>query len=56
MEAATSELREAFGVSLSDIGVIIEAGVRTEGEGALVAVDEEGAERPLPIEGWDHFR
>jgi thiamine-monophosphate kinase len=50
VEAATSELREAFGVSLSDIGVIIEA------EGALVAVDEEGAERPLPIEGWDHFR
>jgi len=54
VEAATSELRDAFGVSLSDIGVIIEG--TDGGEGALVAVDAEGAERPLPIEGWDHFR
>ena len=41
-------------MSLSDIGVII------EGEGAesggLVAVDEDGTERLLAIEGWDHFR
>ena len=45
---ARSELREGFGVSLSDIGAIIEEG--------LVAVDDDGAERPLRIEGWDHFR
>jgi thiamine-monophosphate kinase len=50
VEAARSELREGFGVSLTDIGVIIEA------EGTLVAVEEDGAERPLAIEGWDHFR
>jgi hypothetical protein len=43
-------------VSLSDIGVIIEADGEAESEGSLVAVDEEGAERPLAIEGWDHFR
>jgi thiamine-monophosphate kinase len=48
VEDARSELREGFGVSLSDIGAIIEEG--------LVAVDDDGAERPLRIEGWDHFR
>jgi thiamine-monophosphate kinase len=48
VEGARSELREGFGVSLSDIGAIIEEG--------LVAVDGDGAERPLTIEGWDHFR
>jgi thiamine-monophosphate kinase len=48
VEGARSELREGFGVSLSEIGVIIEEG--------LVAVDEGGAESPLTIEGWDHFR
>jgi thiamine-monophosphate kinase len=48
VEDARSELREGFGVSLSDIGVIIEEG--------LVAVDDDGAERPMTIEGWDHFR
>ena len=52
VEGARSELREAFGVSLSDIGAII-------GEG-LVAVDEHGTEGPLATEGtgagWDHFR
>ena len=51
---ARSELREAFGVSLSDIGAIIERG------GGLVAVDEDGTEGPLTTEGaiagWDHFR
>jgi thiamine-monophosphate kinase len=49
---ARSELRQAFGVSLSDIGGII--------EGGLVAVDEDGTEGPLTTEGaiagWDHFR
>lgn len=49
VEEAATELRQGFGVSLSGIGVII------EGEG-LVAVDADGAERPLAIEGWDHFR
>jgi thiamine-monophosphate kinase len=52
VESARSELREAFGVSLSDIGSIIETG--------LVAVDENGTEGPLiaegAIAGWDHFR
>jgi thiamine-monophosphate kinase len=56
VEAARSDLRDGFGVSLSDIGVIIEAESEDENEGALVAVDEDGAERPLAIEGWDHFR
>jgi thiamine-monophosphate kinase len=52
VEGARSELREAFGVSLGDIGAIIDEG--------LVAVDENGTERPLMTEGanagWDHFR
>ncbi|MDQ4107942.1 MAG: thiamine-phosphate kinase [Actinomycetota bacterium] len=48
VEVARSELREGFGVSLSDIGAIIEEG--------LLAIDGDGAERPLTIEGWDHFR
>lgn len=52
VEAARSDLREAFGVSLGDIGAIIDEG--------LVAVDENGTERPLltegAIAGWDHFR
>jgi thiamine-monophosphate kinase len=52
---ARTDVREAFGVSLSDIGVIIE-GKGVESEGGLVAVDEDGTERPLAIEGWDHFR
>jgi thiamine-monophosphate kinase len=56
VEAARSELREGFGVSLSDIGVIIEGKSEAEGGGALVAVDEAGTEGPLAIEGWDHFR
>jgi thiamine-monophosphate kinase len=51
-EAARAELREGFGVSLSEIGAIIGA----EGGGSLVAVDEDGTERPVAIEGWDHFR
>lgn len=53
---ARSELRQAFGVSLSDIGGIIEA----KSEEGLVAVDEDGTESPLTTEGasagWDHFR
>ncbi len=30
--------------------------VAVESAGGLVAVDEDGTERPLAIEGWDHFR
>jgi thiamine-monophosphate kinase len=45
---ARTDLREGFGVSLSEIGVIIEEG--------LIAVAEDGTERPLAMEGWDHFR
>jgi thiamine-monophosphate kinase len=52
VEAARTDLREGFGVSLSEIGDIIEA----EEEAALVIVDEDGTERPLRAEGWDHFR
>jgi thiamine-monophosphate kinase len=47
-EGARTDLREGFGVSLSEIGVIIEEG--------LIAVDEDGTERTLAMEGWDHFR
>jgi thiamine-monophosphate kinase len=45
---ARSELHGSFGVSLAEIGTII-------GEG-LVLVEDDGSERPLEIEGWDHFR
>jgi thiamine-monophosphate kinase len=52
VEAARTDLREGFGVSLSEIGDIIEV----KGEEALVIVDEDGTERALMAEGWDHFR
>jgi thiamine-monophosphate kinase len=44
---ARGDLRERFGVTLSDVGVIIDEG--------LVAVDAEGRESPLEPTGWDHF-
>src|SRR2546422_285423 len=44
---ARGDLRERFGVTLSDVGVIIDEG--------LVAVDAEGRESPLEPKGWDHF-
>jgi thiamine-monophosphate kinase len=47
VDPAREELGASFGVPLAPIGVIIEEG--------LLAVDEGGAERPLRIEGWDHF-
>jgi thiamine-monophosphate kinase len=48
---AAKDVHEGFGVSLSDIGVII------EGEsGGILGVDADGTEGPLAIEGWDHFR
>jgi thiamine-monophosphate kinase len=49
---ARIEVREGFGVSLSEIGDIIEV----KGGEALVIVDEDGTERALMAEGWDHFR
>lgn len=49
VEAAGAELREGFGVPLTEIGVLV------EGEGA-VAVGDDGSERPLEPTGWDHFR
>jgi thiamine-monophosphate kinase len=51
-EEARAELREGFGVSLSEIGAIIGG----EGGEPLVAVEADGTERPVAIEGWDHFR
>jgi thiamine-monophosphate kinase len=48
VERARARLDERFGVPLADIGEI------TEGEG-LVAVSEDGTERPLEPKGWDHF-
>lgn len=49
VKAARRELREAFGVALTDIGDIV------EGEG-LTAIDADGTGRPLAPTGWDHFR
>jgi thiamine-monophosphate kinase len=46
--AAREQLADAFGVSLAEIGAIIEEG--------FVAVDASGEEHPLEPEGWDHFR
>lgn len=47
VEGARAELRERFGVTLADIGAIIEEG--------LCAVDQDGREFPLEPKGWDHF-
>ena len=52
VEEARTDLRERFGVSLSEIGAII----GDRGDGVIVAVGEDGMERPIAIEGWDHFR
>ncbi len=49
VEAARAELKEGFGVALTEIGRIV------EGE-ALTAIHRDGAERPLEPTGWDHFR
>jgi thiamine-monophosphate kinase len=48
VEHARVELDERFGVSLTEVGLII------EGEG-LVAVDGQGRASPLEPKGWDHF-
>jgi len=47
VDRARAELDERFGVTLTEVGVIIEEG--------LVAVDAEGRESPLEPKGWDHF-
>ena len=47
VDAARVELQERFGVSLADVGDIIEEG--------LLAVEDDGQEHPLEVEGWDHF-
>jgi thiamine-monophosphate kinase len=49
VEAAKAELKEAFGVTLKEIGRIV------EGAG-ITAIDGAGVERPLEPTGWDHFR
>jgi thiamine-monophosphate kinase len=55
VKEARIELQDAFGVSLTEIGAIIEDTGEAKGEQRLVAVDEDGTERPLAVEGWDHF-
>jgi thiamine-monophosphate kinase len=49
VEAARMELKEAFGVPLTEIGRIV------DGVG-LTGVEADGTERPLEATGWDHFR
>jgi thiamine-monophosphate kinase len=45
---AAVDLKEQFGVALSDIGEIV------AGKG-LVAIEDDGTEHPLEPSGWDHF-
>ena len=49
LAAAAAELRDAYGVGLTSIGDV-EAG------DGVVAVGDDGVERPLDPTGWDHFR
>ena len=49
VEAARTELKEAFGVPLAEIGRIVDGG-------GLTAVESDGTERPMEPTGWDHFR
>ena len=49
VEAARIELKEAFGVNLTDIGRIVEGA-------ELTMIRRDGTERPLEPTGWDHFR
>jgi len=48
LEHARAELDERFGVTLTDVGVIIE-------DGGPTAVDARGRAAPLEPKGWDHF-
>jgi thiamine-monophosphate kinase len=45
--AARTELRDGFGVTLSEIGVVVKDG--------MVGVGADGVERTLEPRGWDHF-
>jgi thiamine-monophosphate kinase len=45
---ARAELTDRFGVTLTEIGTIVDAG-------GLVEVGDDGVERPLAVDGWDHF-
>lgn len=47
VEGAAEKLAERFGTGLSVIGAVTEEG--------LVALGEDGAERPLEPRGWEHF-
>jgi len=47
VEAARLHVKDAFGVTLTDVGVIIEEG--------LIAVHPDGRESVLEPAGWDHF-
>ncbi|HEX6207878.1 MAG TPA: thiamine-phosphate kinase [Actinomycetota bacterium] len=47
VEDARARLLDRYGTPLTDIGEIIETG--------LLAVGEDGRERPLEAKGWDHF-
>ncbi len=47
LDRAREELRERYGVTLTEVGGIIEEG--------LVAVGADGMESPLEPKGWDHF-
>lgn len=47
LHIARGELDDRFGVTLTEVGVIIDEG--------LVAVDGEGRASPLEPKGWDHF-
>jgi thiamine-monophosphate kinase len=49
VEAARTELKGSFGVTLTDIGRMV------EGVG-ITAIQNDGMERPLEPTGWDHFR
>jgi thiamine-monophosphate kinase len=47
LDRARAELDQRFGVTLTDVGVIIDEG--------YVEVDGDGRETPLEPRGWDHF-
>jgi thiamine-monophosphate kinase len=47
VESARADLLETFGVPLTVIGAVVERG--------CVVVDDDGTERELEPEGWDHF-
>lgn len=48
IEPARDELREGFGVALTDVGEFV-------ADTGLVSIDEDGVESTLRATGWDHF-